>query len=96
MTEINTSRVEEMIQNARWVTLSETPSELGLSYVSVQHIVSDVLQYSKACAHWVPRQLSDEHKASRMMYSLTFLQHYHSDGQHFINHIVTGDDDKEI
>ncbi|GFY34161.1 uncharacterized protein TNCV_2504641 [Trichonephila clavipes] len=46
-TEITTARTGEMIQNARRVTLREISSELGLRYGSVQHIVSDVLQYSK-------------------------------------------------
>ncbi|GFW85502.1 hypothetical protein TNCV_145471 [Trichonephila clavipes] len=45
-----TARIEEMIQNDRWVNLSEISSELGLSYDSVQHIVSDVLRYSKNIA----------------------------------------------
>ncbi|GIX83823.1 histone-lysine N-methyltransferase SETMAR [Caerostris extrusa] len=76
------------IQNDR----REISPELGLSFVSVQHMVSDVLRYSKVCTHWVPRALSDEHKATRMMCSLTFLQCYHSDGQHFIDHIVAGDE----
>ncbi|GFV06255.1 hypothetical protein TNCV_4589141 [Trichonephila clavipes] len=47
MTEINTARVQEMIQNDQQVTLSEISSELGLSYGRVQHIVSNVLRYSK-------------------------------------------------
>ncbi|PRD23604.1 UNVERIFIED_CONTAM: hypothetical protein NCL1_45931 [Trichonephila clavipes] len=46
-TEITRARNGEMIQNNRRVTLSEISSELGLSYGSVQHIVSDVLRYSK-------------------------------------------------
>ncbi|GFU60687.1 hypothetical protein TNCV_2754471 [Trichonephila clavipes] len=45
-TEINTARIET-IQNDRWVTLSKISLELGLSYGSVQHIVSDVLRCSK-------------------------------------------------
>ncbi|GFX38060.1 histone-lysine N-methyltransferase SETMAR [Trichonephila clavipes] len=47
-TKINTARIEEMIQNYRRVNLHEILSELGLSYGTVQHIVSDVLRYSKA------------------------------------------------
>ncbi|GFT22286.1 hypothetical protein TNCV_3272881 [Trichonephila clavipes] len=47
MIEINTVRNGEMIQNVRRETLSEISSELGLSYGSVQHIVFDVLRYSK-------------------------------------------------
>ncbi|GFX94511.1 uncharacterized protein TNCV_3087401 [Trichonephila clavipes] len=44
---INTARIEEMIQNSRWVTFSEISSELQLSFGSVHHIVCDVLRYSK-------------------------------------------------
>ncbi|GFX05584.1 uncharacterized protein TNCV_3434881 [Trichonephila clavipes] len=40
-------RFGEMIQNDQRVTLREILSELGLSYDSVQHIVSEVLRYSK-------------------------------------------------
>ncbi|GFU34285.1 uncharacterized protein TNCV_4158111 [Trichonephila clavipes] len=46
-TEIITARTGEMIQNDQWVTLLEISSDLGLSYSNVQHIVSDVLRYSK-------------------------------------------------
>lgn len=91
-TELNTVRVDEMIQNDRRVTVRAITAELGLSYGTVQRIVTDVLRYSKVCARWVPRALSEEQKATRMMCSLTFLQRYHADGQHFIDHIVTGDE----
>ncbi|GFV67072.1 hypothetical protein TNCV_1078521 [Trichonephila clavipes] len=42
MTEVNATRVEEMIQNDERVNLREISSYLGLRYGSVQHIVSDV------------------------------------------------------
>ncbi|XP_035208133.1 uncharacterized protein LOC118182851 [Stegodyphus dumicola] len=93
-TDINTARVEEIIQRDRRVTVREIALELDLSYGNVQRIVSDELRYSKVCARWVPRALSTEHKATRTtleMCSLTFLQRYHSDGQHFIDRIITGD-----
>ncbi|XP_035215355.1 uncharacterized protein LOC118188937 [Stegodyphus dumicola] len=91
-TDINTARVEEIIQRDRRVTVREIASELDLSYGNVQRIVTDELRYSKVCARWVPRALSAELKATRMMCSLTFLQRYHSDGQHFIDRIVTGNE----
>ncbi|GFV05224.1 hypothetical protein TNCV_224371 [Trichonephila clavipes] len=47
-TEITTARIGEMIQNDRRVTLLEISSELGLSYGSMQHIVSDVLRTATA------------------------------------------------
>ncbi|GFT19855.1 hypothetical protein TNCV_4993011 [Trichonephila clavipes] len=43
-TEINTARIEEMIQNNRRVTLREISSEVELSYGSVQHIVSVIFR----------------------------------------------------
>ncbi|GFT03360.1 histone-lysine N-methyltransferase SETMAR [Trichonephila clavipes] len=88
--EISTSRVEEMIQNDRRVTFRKISSELRLIYDRVQHIVSDVLRCSKVCARWVPRSLSDEHKATRKMCSHTFLHRYYSDNQNFLYHIITG------
>ncbi|GFX89608.1 hypothetical protein TNCV_73011 [Trichonephila clavipes] len=46
-TEIYMVRLEEMIQNDRWLTLRENSSELGLSYGSMQFIVSHVMRYSR-------------------------------------------------
>ncbi|GFT81049.1 histone-lysine N-methyltransferase SETMAR [Nephila pilipes] len=46
-TDINTARVEEIIQRDRRVTVREIASELVLSYVNVQRIVTDELRYSK-------------------------------------------------
>ncbi|GFW14903.1 hypothetical protein TNCV_1563651 [Trichonephila clavipes] len=45
MTQITTARIGKMIQKDQWVTLRAISSELGLSYGSVQHIVSDMLRY---------------------------------------------------
>ncbi|GFV47035.1 hypothetical protein TNCV_2699291 [Trichonephila clavipes] len=47
MIEIATAQIGEMIQSDRRVTLREISSELGPIYVSVQHIVSVMLRYSK-------------------------------------------------
>ncbi|KAJ4446940.1 hypothetical protein ANN_13642 [Periplaneta americana] len=55
-------------------------------------IVSQHLGYHKICARWVPRQLSDQHKTQRMASSLTFLIRYHTDGDAFLDQIVTGDE----
>ncbi|GFW62368.1 hypothetical protein TNCV_290421 [Trichonephila clavipes] len=46
-TEITTTPIAQMIEKDLRVTLRELPSEVGLSYGSVQHIVFDLLQYSK-------------------------------------------------
>ncbi|KAJ4431847.1 hypothetical protein ANN_20453 [Periplaneta americana] len=55
-------------------------------------IVSQHLGYHKICARWVPRQLSDQHKTQRMASALTFLMRYHTDGDAFLDQIVTADE----
>ncbi|GFX73643.1 uncharacterized protein TNCV_1264121 [Trichonephila clavipes] len=45
-----------MIQNDRRVTLREISSELGTSYGSVHHFVSDMLLYSKTVLRNHPRR----------------------------------------
>ncbi|KAJ4432569.1 hypothetical protein ANN_21192 [Periplaneta americana] len=55
-------------------------------------IVSQHLGYHKICAQWVPRQLRDQHKTQRMASALTFLMRYHTDGDAFLDQIVTGDE----
>ncbi|XP_035215289.1 uncharacterized protein LOC118188881 [Stegodyphus dumicola] len=72
-TDIKTARAEEIIQRDQRVTVREIASELDLSYGNVQRIVTDELRYSKVCACWVPRALSAEHKAIRMICSLHFF-----------------------
>ncbi|GFS52909.1 histone-lysine N-methyltransferase SETMAR [Nephila pilipes] len=46
-TDINTARVEEIIQRDRRITVREIASELDLSYGNVQRIVADEVRYSK-------------------------------------------------
>ncbi|KAJ4446487.1 hypothetical protein ANN_13183 [Periplaneta americana] len=55
-------------------------------------IVSQHLGYHKICARWVPRQLSDQHKTQRMASALTYLMRYHTDGDSFLDQIVTADE----
>ncbi|KRT85457.1 hypothetical protein AMK59_283, partial [Oryctes borbonicus] len=50
------------------------------------------LRYSKVCAQWVPKMLSDDQKAHRMGSALTFLAHSNADGEGFLKLIVTGDE----
>ncbi|KAJ4447089.1 hypothetical protein ANN_09078 [Periplaneta americana] len=55
-------------------------------------IVSQHLGYHKICARCVPRQLSDQRKTQRMASALIFLMRCHTDGDAFLDQIVTGDE----
>jgi transposase len=56
-TQKNKIRVNEMIQNDRRVTVLDIMNELEIGSSVVQHIINE-LGYSKVCARWVPRQLT--------------------------------------
>ena len=51
----------------------------------------DTLGYSKVCAKWVQRQLTDVHKQSRLEACSELLKYCHSD-KNFLQRIVTGDE----
>ena len=51
----------------------------------------DTLGYSKVCARWVPRQLTEVHKQSRLEPCSELLEYCHSD-KTFLQRIVTGDE----
>jgi len=63
-----------------------------VSRALVYQIVTKYLQYRKICARWVPRMLTDAHKAVRMGAALMFLERYERDGNVFLDQIVTGDE----
>ncbi|GFX60315.1 uncharacterized protein TNCV_4740711 [Trichonephila clavipes] len=65
-----------MIQNDRRLTLREISSELGLSYGAVQHIVSDVLRYSKTVQRnhpWRPGSMDTDLIFTKAVEDLTAL-----------------------
>ncbi|GFT62360.1 histone-lysine N-methyltransferase SETMAR [Trichonephila clavipes] len=50
------------------------------------------LNFQKICAQWVPHQLTDEQYSTRMVLSLSHLQHYHEEEYGFLSQIDTGDE----
>jgi hypothetical protein len=54
--------VEAIVKENRRATVHETAAHLDMSYRSAHLIVCDVLQFHKASARWVPRQLTAELK----------------------------------
>ena len=51
----------------------------------------DTLGYSKVCARWVPRQLTEAHKQSHLEACSELLEYCHSD-KTFLQQIVTRDE----
>ena len=78
--EANKQRVDELIRSDRRVTTSEIIEMIGVSHGSVHNIISD-LEYSKVCARWVSRQLTDELKRSRLDVCDQMLQRCCNEGE---------------
>jgi histone-lysine N-methyltransferase SETMAR len=64
---------------------------MGISFGSVQALLTDVYGMSKVFARWVPRQLTDDQKRTRLDISRHLLSRY-EDEPNFIYRIVTQDE----
>jgi transposase len=63
----NRDRVDALIRENRRITVRELSGILNISDGSVKTTIKQHLQYSKVCAQWIPRLLTDEHKSSRLL-----------------------------
>ena len=86
----NIDQADALIKENRRITINELPELLGVSAGSAAKIM-DTLGYSKVCASWVPRQLTEAHKQSRLEACPEHLEYCHSD-KAFLQQIVTGDE----
>ena len=87
----NKATVDGLIRSDRRVSCRIIAESLGIGHSTVQTIICE-LGYSKVCARWVPRQLTDELKLKRLNVCANLLQRYASEGNAFMNRIVTGDE----
>ncbi|UYV74225.1 hypothetical protein LAZ67_11002523 [Cordylochernes scorpioides] len=68
------------------------PPGIEIRRSSIGTIMSDVLNFRKVCARWVPRLLSENHKQQRMEAARAFLEMHRRDGDQLFSRIVTGDE----
>ena len=61
----NIDQADALIKENRRITINELPESLGVSAGSAAKIM-DTLGHSKVCARWIPRQLTEAHKQSRL------------------------------
>ena len=62
----NSDRVGALIREKRRITVRELSGILNVSDGNVKTIIKQHLQYSKVCARWIQRLLTDEHKNTRL------------------------------
>jgi predicted DNA-binding transcriptional regulator AlpA len=58
--------IEQLLVTDRCMKLKEIVYTLNLSKTTVYRIVRDTLGYRKVSARWVPKELTEHHKAQRM------------------------------
>ena len=58
----NSDRVDALIRENWEITVHELSGILNISDGSEKTIIKQHLQYSKVCARWIPRLLTDEHE----------------------------------
>ena len=83
--------VRVLRENCR-ITLDEVVFELNTSRGSADHIIHNVLGFRKVSARWVPRQLTPELKDRRVDACEEILQRYETEGDAFLQRVVTGDE----
>lgn len=66
-TETNVNTIDAMLREDRRLSITKIAEIMKISYGSAEDIVRNVLGYRKVAAKWVPRVISDEQKAHRVM-----------------------------
>jgi histone-lysine N-methyltransferase SETMAR len=84
-------RADSHIRNDRRITTRELSAILGIGKESVDKIIHQ-LGYSKVCARWAPRSLTEEHKEQRKIICSELLARYEVEGDYFLSTIVTDDE----
>ena len=82
--------VDVMIQENRRIKQTDIAIKLGISQERVRHI-TEMLNYRKFCARWVPKQLTDLMKEHRKTVVEELLKRYRLEGDDFLKNIDTGD-----
>jgi hypothetical protein len=65
---------------------------LDISHGSAHHIIHDVLQFHKVSARWVPKQLTLKRKERRVDLCQVLSRRHETEGDGFLQRIVTGDE----
>jgi histone-lysine N-methyltransferase SETMAR len=82
-------RAHSHIRNDRRIIPRELAAILGIGKGSVNKIIHK-LGYSKVCARWVPRSLTENYKEQRKIMCSEFLAGYEAEGDGFLVHHCHG------
>ena len=81
-----------MIRENRRITVEEVAGRLNVCVGSAYSLIHDTLKFSKVCARWVPKELTEERKLKRLDVCSRHLASYREEGDNFLQQIVTSDE----
>lgn len=84
--------VEKRIKSNRKITVEELAHELDVSVGTVHKIIRSDLNFTKKCAHWIPRVLSQADKQNRVRICRELKQRFDVEGETFLERIITCDE----
>ena len=90
--EENIERSREIILSDRRITVDDVANRLQISHGSAYEIIYSRLGFHKVCARWVPKQLTQLHKQTRLDMCKKHLDRYVNERDNFLDRIVTGDE----
>ena len=92
ITQESIAAVNSLVRQNRRITTRETADSLSVSKGTVNTILHEHLQYSKVCAQWVPKHLTEDQKCLQMGVRFQHLLHYRTEGNNFLSRIVACDE----
>uniref|UniRef100_UPI00358E57AE histone-lysine N-methyltransferase SETMAR-like n=1 Tax=Myxine glutinosa TaxID=7769 RepID=UPI00358E57AE len=84
-------QVHEVVMKDRRATIRHVAETLGVSFGSVQSILTDKLGMAKVSARWVPRMPIVDQERARLDISRELLDRFHADPDDFLQRIVRQD-----
>ena len=88
----NIAKVNELIRGDRRVSVRDIMSSVNIGAKAANEIIHNCLGYSKVCARWVPRQLTDDHKENHFNICAELFEQYDHEGDGYLRRIITGDE----
>jgi len=76
----NEERTLELIRENRRITVEDVAGRLNVSVGSAYSLILDSLKFSKVCARWVPKELTEERKRKHLDVCSHQLAYYREEG----------------
>lgn len=86
------AEVEKLIKSDRRLTIDNVAEIMDISHGTAHSIVHEKLAFNKVSACWVPKMLTDDHKAQRVMAARECMRRLRLEGDAFLSKIVTTDE----